>query len=172
MQAHPRRLSTPLNRVPSVRGRREVNHLTTPMVTSPTTQESGPELIAPVYIHPTAVIHPSARIGPNVSIGPRALIGRGVRVRDAIILDSVEVKNDSFIVNAVIGWDSMIGSWVRIEGGVEKEQKDGATESGFKRPTACILGKSVTVCDEVIIRDCIVLPNKELNMSFHREIIM
>lgn len=132
----------------------------------------GPELIAPVYIHPTAVIHPTAKIGPNVSIGPRALIGRGVRIRNAIILDNVEVKHDSCIMSAVVGWASRVGSWCRIEGGVEQEEKDVATEDGYKRPTACILGKSVTVYDELIIRDCIVLPNKDLTSSYHREIIM
>jgi mannose-1-phosphate guanylyltransferase len=142
------------------------------MSTSPTNEISTYEIIAPVYIHSTAVIHPTARIGPNVSIGPRVLIGRGARIRDAIILDSVEIKNDSCIMHSVIGWDSKIGSWARIEGGFEKEEKDEATAHGFKRPTACILGKSVTVHDELIIRDCIVLPNKELTHSFHREIIM
>jgi mannose-1-phosphate guanylyltransferase len=145
------------------------------MITSPGSMEPimpSPELIAPVYIHPTAVIHPTARIGPNVSIGPRVLIGRGVRIKDSILLDNVEVKHDACIMASVIGWDSKVGSWVRIEGGIEKGVQDEATEEGYKRPTACILGKSVIVGDELIVRDCIVLPNKELTQSYHREIIM
>lgn len=32
------------------------------------------------------------QIGPNVSIGPRAVIGKGVRIKDAIILDNVVVN--------------------------------------------------------------------------------
>ena len=32
------------------------------------------------------------KIGPNVSIGPGAIVGEGVRVRDSIILDNVELK--------------------------------------------------------------------------------
>jgi mannose-1-phosphate guanylyltransferase len=37
-----------------------------------------------------------SQIGPNVSIGPRAVIGKGVRIKDAIILDNV-VVNVSFV---------------------------------------------------------------------------
>ncbi|KAI8913488.1 nucleotide-diphospho-sugar transferase [Gorgonomyces haynaldii] len=156
LQAAPRRLSTPLARAGSIKG-----------------AASATRLIAPVYLHPTAVIHPSARIGPNVSVGPRALIGRGVRLREAIILDNVEVKNDACITSAVVGWESKIGAWSRIEGGIEaSDAHEATTEKGYKRPTAAILGKGVTVNDELIIRDCIVLPHKELKSSFHREIIM
>ncbi|KAJ3000062.1 hypothetical protein HDV02_000710 [Globomyces sp. JEL0801] len=164
LQAHPRRLSTPAN---------------TPLMKSPAQTPvglgfgSGPEIVAPVFIHSTAVIHPSAKIGPNVFIGPRALIGRGVRIRDALILDGVEVKNESCILNAVVGWESKIGQWTRIEGSTQQEQNEGeATRKGLKIPSAVILGKGVTVVDEVIIRDCIVLPHKELRSSFQREILM
>jgi mannose-1-phosphate guanylyltransferase len=96
-----------------------------------------------------------------------------VRIREAIILDSVEIKNDACIINAVIGWETKIGSWARIEGMPEyKEEKEGATDQGYKRPTASILGKAVVVNDELMVRDCIVLPHKEIKRSFHREIIM
>ena len=40
---------------------------------------------------------------------------QGVRIKDSIILDNVEIKNDACILNAVIGWDSKIGQWVRVE---------------------------------------------------------
>jgi mannose-1-phosphate guanylyltransferase len=52
---------------------------------------NGPEIIGAVYIHPSAHVDPTAKIGPNVSIGPRAVIGKGVRVKDSIILDNVTI---------------------------------------------------------------------------------
>ncbi|KAJ3216976.1 Proteasome subunit alpha type-2 [Dinochytrium kinnereticum] len=129
-------------------------------------------LIPPVYIHPTAIVHPTAKIGPNVSIGPRVLIGRGVRVKDSIILDAVEIKNDSCVLNAIVGWESRIGAWARVEGSPGESLHINATQKGMKVPSAAILGKSVTVADETTIRNCIVLPNKELKSSFHNEILM
>ena len=129
-------------------------------------------LIPPLHIHPTAIIHPTAKIGPNVSIGPRALIGRGVRIRDSIILDSVEIKNDSCIVNAIIGWESRIGAWARVEGAPGESVQINATHKGMKIPSAAILGRDVSVADETAIRNCIVLPHKELKSSFHNEILM
>ena len=95
------------------------------------------ELIKPVYIHPSALIHPTAKLGPNVSIGPRTVIGRGVRVRDSIILDNCEINHDSCILNSVIGWDSKIGSWTRIEGASLKDSESlETTRKGFKLPSA------------------------------------
>lgn len=142
--------------------------------TSPTspTAESGGAIIQPVTIHPSANIHPSAKIGPNVAVGPRVVIGRGVRVKDSILLDAVEVKNDSCILNAVVGWDSKIGSWARVEGAPGESLALNATYKGMKIPSACILGADVSVADETAIRNCIVLPHKELKASFHNEILM
>lgn len=102
MQAFPRRLSTPLSRVKSTKGKSSPMGLLANLSESPTRSE-GAEIISPVYIHPTAVIHPSAKLGPNVSIGARCLVGHGVRIRDAIILDNVEIHHDAFIMNSVIG---------------------------------------------------------------------
>ncbi|KAI9343911.1 nucleotide-diphospho-sugar transferase [Zopfochytrium polystomum] len=157
---HPRRLSsvpTPLS-----------------VAASPTAPASAGAsgLIPPLHIHPSATIHPSAKIGPNVSIGPRVVIGRGVRVKDAIILDNVEIKNDACILNAIIGWDSRIGTWARVEGAPTESVQLNATYKGMKIPSAAILGKDVTVADETVIRNCIVLPHKELKSSFHNEILM
>jgi mannose-1-phosphate guanylyltransferase len=97
--------------------------------------EPKPTIIKPVFIHPSAIIHPTAKIGPNVSIGPRCMIGRGVRVRDSIILDNCEIKHDSCILNSVLGWDSKIGSWVRIEGAPFTDPL-ALTLKGYKLPSA------------------------------------
>lgn len=130
------------------------------------------ELIQPVIIHPTAIVHPTAKIGPNVMIGPRVLIGRGVRITNAIVLDSSEIKNDACVTHAILGWESKVGAWTRVEGAPGDANHLNATYKGLKIPTATVLGRDVVIDDELVVRNCIVLPHKELNMSYHNEILM
>ncbi|KAK9767846.1 hypothetical protein K7432_002028 [Basidiobolus ranarum] len=133
---------------------------------------NGPEIVGAVYIHPSASVHPEARIGPNVSIGPRAVIGRGVRIRDSIILDNVEVQEHSCVLWSIIGWSSRIGSWARVEGTPMDNYNATVTKNGVKIQSIAILGKEVNVDNEVIIRNCIVLPHKDLTIDFHNEILL
>ncbi|KAI8081511.1 nucleotide-diphospho-sugar transferase [Halteromyces radiatus] len=133
---------------------------------------NGPEIIGAVYIHPSAQVDPTAKIGPNVSIGPRVHIGKGVRIKDAIILDSVQIGAGSCVLHSVIGWNSKIGAWARVEGSPITDHNIAMMENGIKSQSITILGKEVSVLDETIIRNCIVLPHKELKSSFHSEILM
>ncbi|CEG83031.1 Putative Mannose-1-phosphate guanylyltransferase [Rhizopus microsporus] len=121
----------------------------------------GPEIKGAVYIHPSAQVDPTAKIGPNVSIGPRVVLGKGVRVKDSIILDNV--THASCILHSVIGWSSRIGAWARVEGTAVNDDNDEMMKNGVKAQSITILGKEVSVHDETIIRNCIVLPHKELN---------
>ncbi|XP_073140267.1 uncharacterized protein [Henckelia pumila] len=115
-----------------------------------------------VYIHPSAKVHPTAKIGPNVSISANARIGGGVRLVSCIILDDVEIKEHAVVIHAIVGWKSSIGRWSRVQGAGDYNEKLGVT----------ILGESVAVEDEVVVVNCIVLPNKTLNVSVHEEIIL
>ncbi|CAG8437104.1 2274_t:CDS:2 [Funneliformis mosseae] len=135
-------------------------------------EPDGPTIVGCVYKHPTAFVDPSAKIGPNVSIGPRAVIGKGVRIKDSIILDNAEIKANSCIINSIIGWDSKIGTWARVEGTSITNDQIVITQNGVKVPSITILAKEVIVRDEIIIRNCIVLPHKELKTSCHNEILM
>ncbi|CEG73580.1 Putative Mannose-1-phosphate guanylyltransferase [Rhizopus microsporus] len=133
----------------------------------------GPEIIGAVYIHPSAQVDPSAKIGPNVSIGPRVQIMGGVRVKDSILLDNVQVGKASCILHSIIGWNSRIGSWSRVEGcPIYGEDGSSMMKNGVKSQSITILGKDVSVMDETIIRNCIVLPHKELKSCYHNEILM
>ncbi|RTG90796.1 mannose-1-phosphate guanylyltransferase [Schistosoma bovis] len=76
----------------------------------------GPIIIGHVFIHPTASIDRTAVIGPNVSIGERAVIQAGVRLRECIVLRDVEIRAHACCLNAVIGWNTVIGEWARVEG--------------------------------------------------------
>ncbi|GAA5812226.1 hypothetical protein MFLAVUS_005676 [Mucor flavus] len=132
----------------------------------------GPEIIGAVYIHPSAQVDATAKIGPNVSIGPRVNIGKGVRVKDSIILDNVTIGHASCIIHSVIGWNSKIGAWARVEGTAVNDHNEEMMKNGVKVQSITILGKEVSVLDETIIRNCIVLPHKELKSSYHSQILM
>ncbi|XP_078164079.1 uncharacterized protein LOC144559037 [Carex rostrata] len=115
-----------------------------------------------VYIHPSAKVHPSAKIGPNVSISANARIGAGVRLISCIILDDVEIMENAVVLHSIVGWKSSIGKWSRVQGGGDYNAKLGIT----------ILGEAVDVEDEVVVVNCVVLPNKTLNVSVQEEIIL
>ncbi|KAI9478139.1 MAG: nucleotide-diphospho-sugar transferase [Benjaminiella poitrasii] len=134
--------------------------------------DNGPEIIDAVYIHPSAHVDPTSKIGPNVSIGPKAVIGKGVRIKDSIILDNVTIGHASCVLHSVIGWNSKIGAWARVEGTAVSDDNEEMMKNGVKVQSITILGKEVSVLDETIIRNCIVLPHKELKSSYHSQILM
>ncbi|CAB4434384.1 unnamed protein product [Rhizophagus irregularis] len=135
-------------------------------------EQGGPTIVGCVYKHPTAFVDPSAKIGPNVTIGPRVVVGKGVRIKDSIILDNVEIKANSCILHSVIGWDSKIGTWARVEGTPVTNEETVITQNGVKVQSITILANEVMVKDEIIIRNCIVLPHKELRSNCHNEVLM
>ncbi|KDP45422.1 hypothetical protein JCGZ_09671 [Jatropha curcas] len=119
-------------------------------------------IIGDVYIHPSAKVHPTAKIGPNVSISANVRVGAGVRLRSCIILDDVELQENALVMNSIIGWKSSIGRWSRVQADGDYNTKHGIT----------IIGEAVIVEDEVVITNCIVLPNKILNCSLQDETIL
>ncbi|KAJ4961266.1 hypothetical protein NE237_021176 [Protea cynaroides] len=119
-------------------------------------------IMGDVYIHPSAKVHQSAKIGPNVSISANARIGPGARLISCIILDDVEIKENAVVIHSIVGWKSSIGKWSRVQADGDYNSKLGIT----------ILGEAVTVEDEVVVINSIVLPNKTLNVSVQEEIIL
>jgi NDP-sugar pyrophosphorylase family protein len=55
---------------------------------------AGAHVDASAWIGEGAVIGAGAHVGPRVQIGDRAVIAPGVRLRDAIVWDGVEVTSD------------------------------------------------------------------------------
>ncbi|GAY46671.1 hypothetical protein CUMW_098860 [Citrus unshiu] len=127
-------------------------------ITSPQLLASGngitsATIAGDVYIHPSAKIHPTAKV-INISssssilssaIGPNVSISANVRVGAGVRLISCIVLDD-----------------VEIKGNGDYNAKLGIT----------ILGEAVTVEDEVVVINSIVLPNKVLNVSVQEEIIL
>jgi mannose-1-phosphate guanylyltransferase len=131
-------------------------------------------IVPPVFIHPTAQVDPTAKLGPNVSIGPKAIIGAGARVKEAVVLDEAEIKHDACVLYAIIGWNSRVGAWARVEGTATPITSHNTTiiKNGVKVQSITILGKECGVGDEVRVQNCICLPYKELKRDVANEVIM
>ncbi len=121
-------------------------------------------ILPPVFIHPTAQVDPTAKIGPNVSIGPRVVIGAGVRVKESIVLEDAEIKHDACVLYSIVGWNSRIGAWARVEGTPTPltSHTTSIVKNGVKVQSITILGKECGVGDEVRVQNCVCLPFKEL----------
>lgn len=121
------------------------------------------------------------KLGPNVSIGFGVTVGPGVRIRDSIILENTVLQNHSCILYSIIGWNSVIGSWVRVEGTPSdpdpnkpyaKIDHQGLFTKGKLNPSITIIGSNVSVPSECLVRNSIILPHKELNQCYKNEIIL
>jgi len=131
-------------------------------------------ILPPVFIHPTAHVDPTAKLGPNVSIGPRVTVGAGVRIKEAIVLEDSEIKHDACILYAIIGWNSRVGAWARVEGTPTPvtSHTTSIVKNGVKVQSITILGKECGVGDEVRVQNCVCLPFKELKRDVANEVIM
>lgn len=131
-------------------------------------------ILPPVFIHPSASVDPTAKLGPNVSIGPKAVIGAGVRVKESIVLEEAEIKHDACVLYSIIGWNSRVGAWARVEGSPTPvgNHTTSIIKNGVKVQSITILGKECGVGDEVRVQNCVCLPYKELKRDVANEVIM
>ncbi|CAG8545239.1 3357_t:CDS:2 [Racocetra fulgida] len=58
----------------------------------------GPTVVGLVYKHPTATIDPTAKVCELI-YDHNLIIGKGVRIKDSIILDNADIKNNELITN-------------------------------------------------------------------------
>ncbi|CCE61905.1 hypothetical protein TPHA_0B02325 [Tetrapisispora phaffii CBS 4417] len=113
----------------------------------------GSNIVGNVIVDPTAKISPSAKIGPNVTIGPNCVIGDGARIERSVILANSTVKEHSLVKSTIIGWNSTVGRWCRLEG-------------------VTVLGDDVEVKDEIYINGGKVLPHKSISTNVPQEAII
>ncbi|KAI5287164.1 mannose-1-phosphate guanyltransferase [Ascosphaera aggregata] len=99
-----------------------------------------------VMVHPTAKIGANCRIGPNVTIGPNVVIGDGVRLQRCVLLENSRIKEHAYIKSAIVGWNSVVGRWARLE-------------------NVTVLGDDVTIGDEVYVNGGTVLPHKSIKQN-------
>jgi len=121
---------------------------------SPEVLRTGPGFISPVLVDPSAVVHDGCLIGPNVTIGPNCVVHEGVRLSHTTLLEGTVIGANSWIKSSIVGWQSSIGKWVRME-------------------NTSVLGQDVHVSDELYVNGGKILPHKSITNSVPEpEIIM
>ena len=98
------------------------------------------------------------------------------------VLGNSVVGEHTLVLYSVIGWNSSVGSWSRVEGTpddpnpnkpfAKMENNPLFNISGQLNPSITILGSNVVVPSEVILLNSIVLPHKELGGSYKNQIIL
>ncbi|XP_014772370.1 mannose-1-phosphate guanyltransferase alpha-A isoform X1 [Octopus bimaculoides] len=144
--------------------------------------EDSPKIIGDVYIHPTAQVDPTCVVGPNVTIGKNVKVKAGVRLRESIILEDAVLQDHSCILYSIVGWNSIVGAWSRVEGTPNDPNPNKPfakldipalfTDDGRLNPSITVIGSKVHIPPEVIILNSIVLPDKDLNSSYKNQIIL
>ena len=99
-----------------------------------------------VMVDPTAKIGKNCRIGPNVTIGPNVVIGDGVRLQRSVILGGSRVKDHAWVKSTIVGWNSSVGRWARLE-------------------NVTVLGDDVSIADELYVNGGSILPHKSIKTN-------
>jgi mannose-1-phosphate guanylyltransferase len=81
------------------------------------TIDSSAEIIPPCAFGTGVDVGADSVIGPSTSISDHVKIGRGCRIENSIIFPGVTVGDHSSIRNAIIGENTTIERWVKIESG-------------------------------------------------------
>lgn len=103
-------------------------------------------IVGNVLVDPSARIGKGCRIGPNVTIGPDVVIEEGACIKRCTVLRGATVLSHSWLDSCIVGWNSVVGRWVRMEG-------------------CTVLGEDVIVKDELYINGGQVLPHKNISQS-------
>jgi mannose-1-phosphate guanylyltransferase len=130
----------------------------------------GPQFVGNVIVDPSAKIDPTAKIGPNVYVGPKTVIGAGVRVHNSIVSNECVLKDRSCVLWSIVGPQCIVGLWSRIEGLPTATAPTGPNMKQTLNIT--VLGSGVTVAPEIVVRNCIVMPHKELSAPQFNEILL
>jgi mannose-1-phosphate guanylyltransferase len=107
---------------------------------------TGKGIIGNVLIDDTATIGEGCLLGPNVTIGPNCVIEDGVRLVNTTVMEGVTIKSNAWVKNSIIGWQSTVGKWVRME-------------------NVSVLGQDVHIADELYINGGKILPHKSIGES-------
>eukprot|EP00003_Mantamonas_plastica_P001478 TRINITY_DN1103_c0_g2_i1.p1 TRINITY_DN1103_c0_g2~~TRINITY_DN1103_c0_g2_i1.p1 ORF type:complete len:159 (+),score=47.66 TRINITY_DN1103_c0_g2_i1:219-695(+) len=117
------------------------------------TLAEGDNISGNVLIDESAVIGNNCLIGPDVVIGANVVIGDGVRITGSTIMQGAKVGASSIIQDSIVGWESSVGRWVRLE-------------------DVCVLGEDVAINDELYITGTRVLPHKSIKDSIKESTII
>jgi len=113
---------------------------------SPQVLYQGHGVVGNVLVDPSAKIGANCRIGPNVVIGPDVVIEEGACIKRTTLLKGSTVKSHAWVSSCIIGWNSCVGQWARLENNA-------------------VLGEDVIVKEEIYINGGRVLPHKAIGES-------
>jgi mannose-1-phosphate guanylyltransferase len=122
---------------------------------APARRAAGAHIKGDGLVDATAKIGAGCLIGPNVVIGPGCVVGDGARISRATLLAGVAVGAHACVTNCIVGWNSSIGKWARVEGGA-------------------VFGEDVQLADEVAVNGALILPHKGIkdNLVTPGQIVM
>ena len=103
----------------------------------------GDHIRGKCIVDPSAEIGDNCIIGPDVVVGPSCVLRDGVRLMNCTIMAGTTVGRHSFVRKSIIGWQSHIGEWCRID-------------------DMTVTGEDVTVNDEVFVVGTRVLEHKTI----------
>jgi mannose-1-phosphate guanylyltransferase len=113
----------------------------------------GKGIIEPVLIDPSAKIGQGCLIGPFVTIGPKVSIEDGVRIARSTVFEGATVQKNSWVDSSIIGWESRVGSWVRMEG-------------------VSVLGRDVRIADEIYVNGGMILDHKVIKETIPKPTVI
>jgi len=105
-----------------------------------------PAVRGDVLMDASATVGNGCVIGPNVVIGPNCVIEDGVYLERAVLMEGSVVRKHSFVTDSIVGWQSKVGQWVRVE-------------------NLTVLGEDVKLVDEIYVNGGLVLPHKSITDS-------
>lgn len=123
-------------------------HLASVRKLHPERLASGDNIKGNAIIDASAVIGSGCLLGPDVVIGAGCVVEDGVRLERTTLMSGTRVKTHAFVSNSIIGWNSTIGKWSRVEGGT-------------------VFGEDVQLADEKLVNGALVLPHKGIRDNIH-----
>ena len=126
------------------------------------TKKNSPKLASPsekyvyggnVLVDPSVQIGDHCRIGPNVTIGPNVKIGDGVRLQRCVLLAGCKIKSHACIKSSIVGWQSTVGEWARLE-------------------NVSVLGEKVVISDEIYVNGGSILYESKIKQNIDGESIL
>lgn len=106
-------------------------------------EEDGERIRGNVLIHPDATVDETAVLGPDVVIGPGCVVGANARLSRTSLLAGAQVGAGAKTDRAIIGWDSVVGRWARVDG-------------------VTVLGADVVLAEGIYVNGCYVCPHKKI----------
>ena len=104
------------------------------------------------------------------------------RIKESIVLNNSEIGDNSLVLYAVIGTNSKVGKWSRVEGTpndpnpnkpfAKTDNNPLFNQEGKLNPSITIVGCHVAIPPEIVLLNSVVLPNKQLSHSIKNEIVL